>query len=144
MKKLIMLIIPFCILASAVAAEKQTAGINWLDNLDKGLALAKTSNKPVMVDFYADWCGWCKKLDKTTYSDPRVIDGSAGFVCVKVNTDTADGKYSTKYGVQGLPTIVFLSSKGEVLDKVVGYSDAESFYLTMKKIFSPAAKDKTK
>jgi thiol:disulfide interchange protein DsbD len=49
--------------------------------------LAEEQNKPVMIDFGADQCGACKKLDEETFTDGRVIELSKNFVCIKVNTD---------------------------------------------------------
>lgn len=119
------------------AAEKtellpEPAKIQWIHNMADGMKAAQAQNKPVMVDFYADWCGWCKKLDKDVYSQPGVIALSQKFVAVKVNTD----KYpddSKKYGVQGLPTIVFFKPNGDVIQTIVGFQDAAAFSAIMEK-----------
>ena len=55
----------------------------WTTDWDKAMAAARAQKKPVVVDFYTDWCGWCKKLDKETYGAPetgggRVQGGEAG------------------------------------------------------------------
>lgn len=115
--------------APAKAAE---GSIAWVNNLADGLTQAKASNKPVMADFYAGWCGWCKKLDKEVYTNPAVIALAKDFVAVKVDTDKY-GQDSTKYGVQGLPTIVFMNPDGTVIDKIVGYNPAPAFAERMKK-----------
>ena len=114
------------------AEKPAAASISWVNTLAEGLALAQSSKKPVMADFYAVWCGWCKKLDKDVYTDPEVAALSKQFVCVKVDTDKY-GQESSKYGVQGLPTIIFMNPDGSVIDKVVGYSPAPSFAGSMKK-----------
>jgi len=107
--------------------------IAWVYTLGEGLTLAQSSKKPLMVDFFAEWCGWCKKLDKDVYTDPDVAALSKEFVCVKVDTDKF-GQDASKYGVQGLPTIVFMNADGTVIDKIVGYNPAPQFAAAMKKV----------
>ena len=116
------------------AAQTNTAegSITWVYTLADGLTLAQAAKKPLMVDFFAQWCGWCKKLDKDVYTDPAVAELSKEFVCVKVDTDKY-GQDASKYGVQGLPTIVFLNPDGTVIDKIVGYNPAPEFTANMRK-----------
>src|SRR5687767_13838353 len=64
--------------------------LSWTNDIRTSLRQASRQNKLVLVDVYTDWCGWCKKLDKDTYSDPSVISFlNSGFVCLKV--DAEDG-----------------------------------------------------
>jgi len=107
--------------------------IKWGNSLSEGLNTAKSQNKPVMVDFYTDWCGWCKKLDKDTYSSPKVQGLADKFVCVKVNGDT-DRANTSKYGVNGFPTIVFLDSAGKEIDRNVGYAGPDEMAQKMQKL----------
>jgi thiol:disulfide interchange protein len=113
---------------ATVAAPKQ---IQWKDNLEKGLAQAKKENKPALIDFYADWCGWCERLDKDTYTDPKVIELSKRFVMIKVNTEDAR-RAAIKYGVRSLPTIVITDSGGREIGRVTGYRPASSFLNEMQ------------
>ncbi|MFH1258929.1 MAG: thioredoxin family protein [Elusimicrobiota bacterium] len=115
------------------AKAQEVIPISWVYNLDEGLKSAKTAQKPLMVDFYTDWCGWCKKLDRDVYTDARIIKLSEGFVCVKVDAEKypADAQ---KYGVNGYPTIVFLKPDGTALDKIAGYAGAKEFGEFMSKI----------
>ena len=114
-------------------ASDSSSEISWTYNkLQDALQLSAQTGRPVMADFYADWCGWCKKLDSDTYTDPGVVQKSKYFVCVKLNADVCRDE-SAKYGVRGLPTIVFLDSGGKVLDKQVGYTDAQNLLSLMSK-----------
>src|ERR1035437_10549951 len=70
MKKILIGLLVWCFLLQAGAAE-----LNWLTDRPKAQAQAKTENKLVLIDFAgSDWCGWCIKLDKDTFSKPEFAD----------------------------------------------------------------------
>jgi thiol:disulfide interchange protein len=119
--------------SSAPASE----GIAWIHNLDDGLTKAAEEGKPVMVDFYTDWCGWCKKLDEDTYSNARVKAKAAQFVAVKVDAEQ-DEVSALKYGVQGFPTIVFTDAKGKEIHRVTGFAPPKAFVKEMDKALRKA------
>jgi uncharacterized protein YyaL (SSP411 family) len=62
-------------------------GVRWEHRFDDAMKKARAAKKPVMIDFWADWCSWCHRLDQTTYVDPVVTKLSEGFVAVKVDTE---------------------------------------------------------
>jgi len=107
--------------------------IEWIYSLDKGLEIAKTENKPIMIDFYTDWCGWCKKLDSDTYSDLGIQELAKSFVCVKLDGDK-NRELTSKYGVRGFPTITFLNSEGKEINKNVGYATVSALSAIMESI----------
>lgn len=110
-------------------SKPDSAAIVWLLDADAALSRAKSQGKIVMVDVYADWCGWCTKLDEETYSDKGVIDLVRGFVNLKVDGDdkATTGAFTRKYRVSGYPTILFLDSDGSVLNRISGFMDAMEF-----------------
>ena len=106
--------------------------INWIYEPDQGLVLAAQQKKPVMMDFYTDWCGWCKKLDENVYSKRDIIDLSVRFISIKVNAE----KYpetASRFRASGYPTIVFLNSDGTVNTRIAGYRNGGEFYSIMSK-----------
>ncbi len=94
--------------------------IKWEKNFDAALRKAKTSGKPVIVDFWAEWCAWCHRLDQSTYVDPWVVRKAQAFVAVKIDTEGSRKEQSIaeRYQVRTLPTIVFLSPEGRQLLRV--------------------------
>ena len=108
--------------------------VHWERNLDEGLTKARTANKPVMIDFWAEWCEWCHRLDETTYADATVRNLLQGFVTVKIDTEggKAGSEAANRYDVDSLPTIVFLSSSGRLLFKVTGFQGPGQFPDTLQ------------
>lgn len=103
----------------------------WIRDFEKGLSLARDSRKPMMVDFYADWCPPCQELDKLTFAAPEVKALGEKFVMVKVDCTTDDPqcrKATERYEVVGWPTVLFLDSAGRPIEDVKlvgGFADKE-------------------
>jgi tetratricopeptide (TPR) repeat protein len=114
---------------SAHAAAPEPSGIHWEKTLAGAFAKARAAGKPVMVDFWAEWCGWCHELDRTTYTDPQVVKLSRQLVAVKVNSEGSrpEVRAAERYGVESLPTIVFLTPSGRLFLRSEGFQNAERF-----------------
>jgi thioredoxin-related protein len=132
-----------------------TTKINWLP-YDIGLTKAKKENKHILVDFYTNWCYYCKKMDKEVFARPEIIRMiNKDFVAVKVNAESknelnVDGYKITEtnlakseYRVRGYPAYWFLKPNSDRLGMLPGYQNAdvlmdvlyfmkESLYDTMK------------
>lgn len=100
--------------------------ITWLRNMDAALQQAGKADKLVLVNFYANWCGFCRRMDQTTFTDKTVIQKMNAFVPVKINTDR-EKKIAEEYAVNGLPTTVILDSKGRIILGSVGYMRSNNF-----------------
>src|SRR5258706_11888321 len=120
-----------------------SAAVNWGQDYDAALVTAKKDKKLVMVDLYTDWCGWCKKLDKDTYSDKDVAAKLAkDFIAVKVNPEKSqrDAKLSRDFGTTGYPHIVFVDADGKKVSEIGGYLPAAQFLEQLNKISEKATK----
>jgi|GEM_PF-1495939 thioredoxin-related protein len=122
-------VLAVCLLALSAAAH----AIIWKSDFQSALKSARESGRPVMVDFYTDWCGWCKKLDADTYSNARVSSLSEKFVCVKVDAEK-EARLAAAYKVTGYPTVLFIDGNGAVLQKVPGYLPADRFAAVMNNV----------
>ena len=105
------------------AAQLDSLQIKWVEDYDKGIALAREEQKPVVLVLYADWCAFCKKLFGETLQDPRVKTFKDRFVWIKVNSD-AEAKIKEQFAQKGFPLIVILNREGQPLDRMDGFKDA--------------------
>ncbi|MCK9389022.1 MAG: protein-disulfide reductase DsbD [Sulfuritalea sp.] len=108
------------------------------EHLDARLAAAKAAGKPVMLDFYADWCVSCKEMERFTFADRQVAARLKQFVLLKadVTADTnANMALLLRFDLYGPPGIIFYDAKGrEQADlRVVGFQSAEKFLPTLER-----------
>ena len=106
--------------------------ISWLTDLPPALAKAKQAGRPIMIDFYADWCGPCKMLDAQTYSDDRVAAASTNLVMVRIDVDR-NQLLASRYRVESIPTIVVLNSEGNEMNRAVGFIRVEPMLTMMER-----------
>jgi thiol:disulfide interchange protein DsbD len=121
----VLLILSGAFLVNA-ALQPEGQAIDWVSYRDQSIEQLQKGNRPVLIDFYADWCAACKELDRKTFRDQRVVDKSRDFIMVRVDCTLPDERSTRlikKYGVSGLPTVVFINAKGEDLDnlRAVGF-----------------------
>lgn len=115
-------------------------GAQWQKYDTSLIASAKASGKPVVIDFYADWCLPCKELDQKTFSDPTVIAEMDRFVRIKADltddNDPAVQKLTKDYAIIGVPTIVFVDSSGQevVSQRLTGFEPPKSFLPRLQQV----------
>jgi len=104
----------------------------WHADLSSAVSEAeqmKGAGKPgyLLVDLYADWCGWCKKLERDVFSTTRFQNFAADFSLLRVDTeDGAEGSsLKSRFKVQSLPTTLVLTAAGSLVGEVPGYHPTE-------------------
>ncbi len=116
----------------AVAAQETKLPFEPVRSLAELDARLAAVDRPVMLDFYADWCVSCKEMEKFTFADPAVRDKLAGFTLLKadVTANTADDKaLLARFGLYGPPGIIFFDRGGREIAglRVVGFQEAAVF-----------------
>lgn len=112
------------------------AHVVWQTYEEKLLVTAKEQGKPVIIDFYADWCIPCKELENFTFSNEEVIALSQKFVRLKKDLTKFEDDVRQRFNIKGVPTIVFLGVDGKELQnlRLVEFEDAAQFAERMKKV----------
>ena len=102
------------------------------------MEIGSQSNKPIMIDGWADWCAACKKMDNSTFRNQKVIAKlHSDWVAAKFDftqlTDENE-KLAEKYGMPGLPTLILLPPNGDIskAKKLTGYISATRLYKELK------------
>ena len=121
-------------------ADAQVAWRGW----DEGLREARQSGRPVLVDVYTDWCGFCRRMDREVYSRADVREYlESRFVPIKLDAESdAAAQYegrswtyrslAARFRVTGYPTTVFLKPTGQHVINVPGYIPPERFRLVLR------------
>ncbi|MCG8476061.1 MAG: thioredoxin fold domain-containing protein [Cytophagales bacterium] len=144
----VFLLLPF----ATVQAEsgKGQKKIQWL-TFEQAMEKMKKEPRKIIVDVYTDWCGYCKKMDRETFSNPKVVEYvNKYYYAVKFNSEKTfhpitykgiEFKY-VKEGRKGVhelatallnnrlsyPTMVYINEKNEIISPVPGYMPADDFY----------------
>ena len=111
---------------SAGGAKAGASGVAFASlSYDDAIVKANAEQKLVMVDLYTDWCGWCKKMDRETFTDPRVGKATRGMVPIRVNAEKGGEDVARKFRVDGYPVLLFLDGKGREIQRIRGFVDAD-------------------
>jgi thiol:disulfide interchange protein DsbD len=127
---------PLAPLASGSAPPSELGFRRVKSSSELDAVLAQSGGKPVMLDFYADWCVSCIEMEKFTFSDPRVHARLKDFVLLQadVTKNDADDKALLKrFSLFGPPGIIFLDAKGQEGQRVIGFQNADTFLQSLER-----------
>jgi thioredoxin:protein disulfide reductase len=115
--------------------------VRTVADLDRQVAQASREGRPVMIDFYADWCTSCKEMEATTFDDPVVRQALAGTVLLRADVtanDADDRALLQRFGIYGPPTIAFYGRDGRERSRyrVVGYMKGPEFAAAARAAFA--------
>ncbi len=113
--------------------------LEW-QSFDQASQLAAEQGRPILVDFYTDWCHWCKVMDAKTFNDPAVAQIlSEDFFVARIHADDESGRihyqdqgfnnveFTRAMGIKGFPSIAFFDSHGRPITIVPGFVEPEVF-----------------
>lgn len=126
----------------------QAQEVNWIP-IEKAYKLSKANPKPILIDVYTDWCGWCKRMDKDTYAKKDIANFiNENYYAVKFDAEQKDSvhimDHTFKFIAQGkrgyhelaaallngkmsYPATVFMTGKFEMITVVPGYQSEQQF-----------------
>jgi len=113
-------------------------GVAWQPYSEEQVEQSIEMGKPIIIDFYADWCAPCRDLERVTFHDPEVVETAKSFSMLKVDlTRKGDPLHKVllnRYEVRGVPTVVFLGADGNEVEslRVLSFEKPEVFLEKMK------------
>lgn len=139
--------------AKVAKSSVNDSTLTWYD-MEQGIMLAQKEKKKIFVDVYTDWCGWCKKMDASTFKDAEVIKAlNQDYIAVKFDAEQREDLnfFGTVYkfvdngrrgyhelaavlldGRLSYPSFVVLNSNGNREKKLIGYMNPQQFLIQLK------------
>ena len=161
MKKALLILVLTVLGMNAAWAQEE---VKWY-SIDEAVQMASKEPRVLVIDVYTDWCGWCKRMDATTFSDPEIVQiMNKHFYPVKLNAEGKEdivlGDRTFKFvdngrrgyheiaaivtkGRLSYPTISYVDDQGKVLEAAPGYKTAEQFKVYLSYYAEDAYKTKT-
>ncbi len=150
MYKTLIVISFLCLIVSSSYSQKQVNWLTWEEAMEQN----EIEQRKIVIEFYTEWCGWCKKMDKNTFDTDIIADYlNENYYPVKFDAERKESitymgkeyKYIKKgksgyhelaaelmAGKLSFPTVVFLDEDSKIIQPIPGYQDARTFEMIMK------------
>ncbi|MCB1171917.1 MAG: thioredoxin family protein [Leptospiraceae bacterium] len=137
MKTVVAIIVGCLALSSFDLAARQL----WSNSLENSLKQAASANKPLIIDIYASWCMYCRRMQSEVYPDPAIQKLTNQFIRVRLNGEKHPD-LMTRYTVRGFPTMIFLNSRGLLIGRLSGYQNAGRLSKYLNEMLNQARENK--
>lgn len=128
-------ILIFIMTAAGFAACQRDASTTWFNgDLKSAQAEADKRATVVMIEFYTEWCNWCRRLDADTFSVPAVRRELEQIVSMRMDAEKDGIELADRFGVDSYPTMIFLDPAGNEMDRILGYLPPEKFLRRVERI----------
>ena len=122
-------------LAVAVVACQQDTSKTWFKgDLEAARAEAGKRDTVVMIEFYADWCNWCRRLEADTFAVPAVRIELERIVSLRRDAENEGADLAARFGVDSYPTMIFLDPAGNEMDRIIGFLPPDPFLKRIERI----------
>jgi len=136
-KKLTLPMLFVCLVTVGVAfsAPATSRPKTWSTNFEAALAASKQQDKPLLVHFYAPWCGPCRQMDAEVLKSAQLAKQVRGrVIAVKVDTDRRSDLVR-RYGIESLPTDLMIDSNGKVMYRTAGYQSPGEYLAVVNRYY---------
>lgn len=117
--------------AKEISLDDMNSG-RWFSTWADASAMSKKTGKPIFIDFFTDWCHWCKVLDAEVYPSDAFKAEAKNWILLKIDAEKGEGVgLAAKYGVSGYPTIKFVKADGTDIGGFVGYKPTAEVVASM-------------